>query len=134
MIDFEYFSTRDNAAAENVVVDRSKIVRDSEWVKKYEPSKFIELLTDDRINRNLLTWLKAWDPIVFNKQPTKKSGTAPLMFNRNLNNKQKGYGDANYFDAIFNNPKKLILLAGPPGCGKTTLVRVLANHGKYNIV
>ena len=54
-------------AAEDIVVDRSSIVSDSQWVKKYEPNKFIELLTDEKVNRDILTWLKAWDPIVFQK-------------------------------------------------------------------
>jgi hypothetical protein len=48
-------------------------------------------LTDDKINRNLLVWLKSWDPIVFNKHgpaQTKKIVT-PSMFNRALNSTNK---------------------------------------------
>jgi chromosome transmission fidelity protein 18 len=31
------------------------------------PKRFDELLSNDKINREVLCWLKAWDPIVFNK-------------------------------------------------------------------
>jgi chromosome transmission fidelity protein 18 len=136
LVDLDYFNTKNNILQENVVdIDRMRIARESEWVKKYEPRKFIELLTDDKINRNLLTWLKTWDYIVFNKHANKKNSIPPLMFNKHFNSNTIKYeAENNYFDAIFNNPKKLMLLAGPPGCGKTTLIRVLAQHCKYNIV
>jgi hypothetical protein len=75
------------------------MVSESEWVKKYEPKRFIELLTDDKINRNLLTWLKAWDPIVFNKTNVKKKIITPAIFNRNLGantTSQQKIAESNY--------------------------------------
>jgi chromosome transmission fidelity protein 18 len=35
------------------------------WVDKYTSYKFFDLLTDEVVNRNVLTWLKSWDEIVF---------------------------------------------------------------------
>lgn len=35
------------------------------WTSKYLPRKFDELLSDDKVNREVLCWLKAWDAIVF---------------------------------------------------------------------
>ena len=35
------------------------------WVDKYTSEKFFDLLTDEVVNRNVLTWLKSWDEIVF---------------------------------------------------------------------
>lgn len=37
------------------------------WVDKYQPKGYIDLLSDDTTNRNLLTWLKMWDKIVFGR-------------------------------------------------------------------
>ena len=38
------------------------------WSDKYMPSNFFELLSDERTNREILTWLKSWDPVVFNRK------------------------------------------------------------------
>lgn len=48
------------------------MTRESQWVKKYQPKKFIELLTDDKVNKNMLTWLKSWDHLVFHKPTNQK--------------------------------------------------------------
>ena len=35
------------------------------WVDKYRATSFFDLLTREQINRNVLTWLKSWDEVVF---------------------------------------------------------------------
>lgn len=35
------------------------------WTDRYMPQHFFELLSDEQTNREVLTWLKAWNPIVF---------------------------------------------------------------------
>ena len=38
------------------------------WIDKYMPHAFTDLLSDDKINREVLTWLKTWDQVVFKKK------------------------------------------------------------------
>ena len=46
--------------------DQFKIEGNSElWLEKYKPKKYDDLLTDEKTNRDILTWLKSWDEIVF---------------------------------------------------------------------
>lgn len=40
-------------------------VDDQLWVDKYAPKNFLDLLSDDKTNRSILSWLKEWDPYVF---------------------------------------------------------------------
>lgn len=44
-------------------------INNSLWVDKYTSKKFFDLLTDEITNRNVLTWLKTWDEIVFPSNP-----------------------------------------------------------------
>ncbi|CAN0574134.1 unnamed protein product, partial [Ectocarpus sp. 12 AP-2014] len=37
------------------------------WVDKYAPDGFRDLLSDEKINREVLRAVKAWDPFVFKK-------------------------------------------------------------------
>ena len=39
------------------------------WIDKYSSEKFFDLLTDELTNRNVLTWLKTWDEVVFPSKP-----------------------------------------------------------------
>ncbi len=47
---------------------KSKIKENLLWTDKYTPNSFIDLLSDDEINRQVLSWLKSWDPIAQNKK------------------------------------------------------------------
>lgn len=38
------------------------------------PNHFFDLLSDDRTNREVLTWLKTWDPIVHGSSVSKPKG------------------------------------------------------------
>lgn len=38
------------------------------WVDKYAPDGFRDLLSDEKINREVLRAVKAWDPFVFKKE------------------------------------------------------------------
>jgi len=75
------------------------------WLDKYKATKFYQLLTDEKLNRDILTWLKSWDEIVFNIK--KKSNVKPFLVNTtdNLatNNKANNNNARNSFN---NNFKK----------------------------
>ena len=40
------------------------------YTEKYAPKHYSDLITEEKVNREILTWMKSWDDIVFNKKFT----------------------------------------------------------------
>ncbi|KAI0306397.1 P-loop containing nucleoside triphosphate hydrolase protein [Multifurca ochricompacta] len=72
------------------------------WVDRYRPKRFTDLLGDERVHREVLSWVKQWD----------------------------FYGErfASSEDELDRPQEKILLLSGPPGLGKTTLAHVVAKQ------
>ena len=86
------------------------------WTEKYRAKKFTDLVGDERTHRSVLRWLKGWDPIVFPGSARAKSKIA-----------KKDFGDDE------QRHRKILLLTGPPGLGKTTLAHVCARQAGYEV-
>ena len=112
----------------NPPLDES-ILKDSStksFVEKYAAKKYSDLLSDERANREVLNWLRQFKDGSFTK---KKADNR-----KKKNNKKKVAMAAAEDEGKGINTSHILIIAGPPGCGKSTLIRVIARLCDYHII
>ena len=116
------------------------------FTDKYKPQTYSDLLTEEKTNREILTWMKSWDEIVFNKkfQIPKIPITQNLTQIRSQNKKNIKTQNSKiekkntinqiieYYEVEYVQSKhKIILISGPPGIGKTTIANIISRQCGY---
>ncbi|KAJ4294903.1 Chromosome transmission fidelity protein 18 [Collariella sp. IMI 366227] len=94
------------------------------WTEKYRARTFMDLVGDDLTNRQVLRWLKKWDPIVFPHVAATKSRSS--FRRKNIQKDQQPEEEKPH--------RKILMLHGPPGLGKTTLAHVCAQQAGYEVM
>lgn len=87
------------------------------WTEKYRPRKYIELIGNERVNSNILKWLNDWNYVVKNGKLIDSN-----TYDRDSN-----------VDPFKRPRKKVLLIHGPPGIGKTTIAQCVCRQLGYEI-
>jgi len=140
--EFESSATEDKSTSINLPIPRGLDTPAQLWVDKYSPRFFSDLLSDEKINREVLRALREWDPYVFRKsapvRPTTTVTTSSISYGHTnkgnkkstatAESKQLNIQDTGNDDIMAKNlpplksqdvrpasDKRVILLSGPPG-------------------
>merc|ERR1712039_530042 len=120
------------------------------WTDKYSPKRIIDLLSAEKINREVTTWVKEWDYVVFGGKYRRHAKHEKAAQKNNKKKEQNVYSVRNNMPMFGQREDKqkngnhfvqkihkgrpevsVLLFCGPPGTGKSTLAHIVANHCGY---
>lgn len=88
------------------------------WVEKWCPRNFLDLVGNEKTNRRVLRWIRQWSPCVFDEQ-------LPEVYGQR--------NETEVLDPLLRPTKKILLIHGPPGIGKTSVAHVAAKQAGYSV-
>jgi chromosome transmission fidelity protein 18 len=111
-------------------------VRGMLWAQRHAPRTFVDLLSAEQSNREVVHWIKGWDKAVFGRDPppaTMKKFYSDRYAEKNGMKKRNNQPETHtQLDARGRPIQKILLISGPPGAGKTTLAYIAAKHCGYD--
>lgn len=81
----------------------------------------------------MLRWVKQWDKAVFGIEPPVAHQQQQRRFQKQQQQQGRFGSKPSVPDKLGRPEKKIMLLCGPPGLGKTTLAHVVAKQCNYNV-
>lgn len=119
------FKDNQEQLSEQQTKPKKKFKTSQVWTEKYRPKRFLQLCSagNDRQYRMISHWLQRWSGVVFNTE---------YEYNQ-LNQHQNPHNIQNNVDQLGRPYRKILLVSGPPGIGKTTTVHLIAKQLGYNV-